>query len=205
MLHCMHRSRIQWHADRAYKHDLRRDQPTATTRVLAGAAAGLAVGALAALRSLPTCVLAAAAPLPSRGKSGLGLGLVSGSGLGTRPSGQLDPSPAGRGGQVGRRWPFGRMLLWPPLYLAVQVVLGLRGSCALMFAHGDVLAGWGPVCIPVSAHVHCRHLRHGPGVALRTLRQERRAHLVRPCMHTGILRVCGWPCGPSVLPGMPFG
>ena len=58
-------SRIQWHAYRAYKHDLRRDQPTATTRVLA---AGLAVGALAALHSPPTCVLAAAEPnpLPSR-------------------------------------------------------------------------------------------------------------------------------------------
>ena len=107
-------------------------------------------------------------------------------------------------GQVGRRWQFGRMLPWPPLYLAVRVVLGLRGRCVLMFAHGDVLAGWGPVCIPVSAHVHCRHLRHGPGVALRTLHQERRAHLARPCMHTGMLRVCGWPCGPSVLPGMPF-
>ena len=58
-------SRIQCHAHRAYKHDLRRDQPTATTRVLA---AGLAVGALAALHSPPTCVLAAAEPnpLPSR-------------------------------------------------------------------------------------------------------------------------------------------
>ena len=25
-------------------------------------------------------------------------------------------------GQVGHRWPFGRMLPWPPLYLAVRVV-----------------------------------------------------------------------------------